>query len=251
MTKRFKFDSLSTSYVNLGALIRYLRENGFTGRLHVLLDQYETDVFLNGSEALSVCEKDQAANRKSQVKAAMRRLLVRAREPGGVITVYESETETNVDVLEAGSVIAAEKSAIDDHSQPVNEPPVPRLIAISNDIINAVERAVESAGISFASQFHSARIEIGDDYPFLDPTAGGFEYENAIVNLQARPKPVTYANAVSEALKRVVNSVAKQKGEAGFRELVAVELAVAARRQTHGLQEFEPLLNRIAGTKVL
>ena len=66
MAEPLKFDSLNTSYVNLAAFIRHLRESNFTGRLHVALDQYEADVFLYGKDAPSVWENDHAASRESQ-----------------------------------------------------------------------------------------------------------------------------------------------------------------------------------------
>ena len=60
-----------------------------------------------------------------------------------------------------------------------------------------------------------------------------------------------FKQALVECLKRVVDQVAHQSGEAHFRERVAVELGTAARRQTGGLGEFQSELNRIVGTRVL
>src|ERR1044072_57416 len=114
MPEPFKFDSLNTSYVSLASLLRYLREQDFRGRLHVALDQYEVDVFLYGSEAPSVWENDLAAGRESQGEAAMQRLMVRSREAGGVITVYEESA--NPPEVAVAQVVVAEPvtpSAVD------------------------------------------------------------------------------------------------------------------------------------------
>jgi hypothetical protein len=92
---------------------------------------------------------------------------------------------------------------------------------------------------------------MGDDYPFIDPTVGRFEYADAKVVLTANPPPPTFRQAVVTCLKRVVDQVARNTEEAAFRERVAVELAVAARRQTANLSEFQSHLDRIAGTRVL
>src|SRR2546428_13575911 len=102
-----QFDSLSTSYVNLAALLRYLREQDFTGSVHVVLDQYEADVYLNGPGAPTVLEIDSSTRQASQNDGALERLLVHAREPGGTITVFEGESAPpvkNVDDV-AGSAV--------------------------------------------------------------------------------------------------------------------------------------------------
>jgi hypothetical protein len=254
MAERFKFDTLNTSYVNLASLIRYFRENNFTGRLHIVLDQYEADVFLYGSATPSVSENDHAAGRESKGEEALQRLLVRAREPGGEISVYEGPIETPAPV--------PANSELTEHSESVSlgeladeswqtEPDLTQLIEISSEIINAVARAVNTAGVSFSDQFYSARIDIGDDYPMLDPTVGGFDYTGNTVELQGNVNHTAYAQGLTEALKRVVNRVSQTRGGASFRERVAVELAIVSRRLSNKLGPFGTQLNMIAGTRVL
>lgn len=167
MAEALKFDTLNTSYVNLAAFIRHLRESNFTGRLHIALDQYEADVFLYGKDAPSVWENDHAASRESR-EVAMQRLLVRAREPGGAITVFEGSISDSVSTPsmiepERGSEPEAWKSAA---IAPETEADLSNLIAASSAVISAVERSVETSGVSFEELFCLARVEIGDDYPF-------------------------------------------------------------------------------------
>jgi hypothetical protein len=92
---------------------------------------------------------------------------------------------------------------------------------------------------------------VGDDYPFLDPTASSFSYANGAVTLHALPDAGQYVTGVSECLRRLVNKLAIDKEGTRFRERVAVELAVAARLRANGLGEFKGQLDRIAGTRVL
>jgi len=285
MAQQFKFDTLNTSFVSLAALLRYLRQNNFIGRMHVVLDQYEADIFLYGADAPSVWESDHSAGRESQGEAAMQRLLVRSREPGGVITLFEGpisapttpvaeietpdETAAEAPVekpveapVEIAQVASVETSPvgsepeewISEATEPAesNEPPaLADVIAASAQVIAAVERAIDSPTINFDELFYLARVEIGDDYPFLDPTVGGFEYAQGKVNLEARPAPGTFAQGVTESLKRVVNRVAPGKEESSFRERVAVELALAVRELPNGLGPFMNLLDKIAGTRVV
>jgi len=88
-----QFDRLSTSYVNLAALIRYLREQGFTGVIRVALNQYKADIFLDGQSPATVLEIDPEMRVAARADGAMERLLVHAREPGGTITIYEGKSE--------------------------------------------------------------------------------------------------------------------------------------------------------------
>jgi hypothetical protein len=253
MSETFKFDSLNTSYVNLASLIRHLRENKFVGRMHVALDEYEADVFLYGPDAPSAWENDHSAGRETQGEAAMQRLLVRAREPGGVITLFEGAIPESAATPQA--VMTHEGTEPEAWQSPLielePESTLANLILASGEVVAAVERAVESHGLKFQELFYLTRVEIGDDYPFIDPTVGGFEYADSKVTLQSTPAPTTYTQGITESLRRVVNRVAPTKEELGFRERVAVELAMAVRRLPDGLDSFMGQLDRIAGTRVL
>jgi hypothetical protein len=275
MDGSINFESLDTSYVSLASLIRYLRERDFVGRVHVALDQYEADIFLYGSDSPSVWESDHATGRGAQGDAAMERLLVRAREPGGLITVYERvepeqsaegehvAPEPTSENLVAEQAVASETitdSPVDLGAAieaPTVEPPKEnvdwyKLLRVSGELIAAVERAVESAGCDFSGNFRAARVELGDDYPFLDPSGGGFEYANAVVQLRERPAASAYILSLSESLRRIVNKLAKDDRDGvRLRERVAVELVVVARKHGNSLAEFKPHLDRIAGTRVL
>lgn len=250
-----KFENLDTSYVNLPALLRYLRDRNFTGRVHVALDQYEADVFLFGSQTPGVRETDHSTGRGAQGDAAMDRLLVRSREPGGLISVYERAAEAKAEsAIEYGESSTQQPSA--ELEAPSTESPEDNvdwgaLLTASGELIGAVERAVQTTGAEFADYFRAARIELGDDYPYLDPTMGHFEYTNSSLHVRNRPPASDFVTGLTECLRRVVNKLAAAKDGARFRERVAVELALAVRRQPNGLAEFAPHLNAIAGTRVL
>ena len=246
-----QFDNLNTSYVNLAALLRYLREQNFSGSIHVALNQYEAEMFLTGSGAAAVFEIDRASGVPAQDDGAMERMLVHAREPGGTITVYEGKTQPDGPTgTEGESSVAGFADQITTAPAPPVEPvDWADLFRTSADLIAAVERAVASAGADFATNFRAACIAVGDDYPFLDPTVSDFKYANGTVSLGASPEKSAYVKGLSECLRRIVNKLAIDKEGKRFRERVAVELAVAARTRTLG--EFKVQLDKIAGTRVL
>jgi len=238
MAEPIKFDTLNTAYVSLAALIRHLREKEFIGRLHVTLEQFECDVFLYGADEPSVWELDRTTGEKEQGRAALQRLLVRSREPGGVITVYEGDSAPANELHENQTTKAV-------------QPNLNGLIPIAAAIISAVERAVEGSGAGFAEEFYQARVEIGDDYPFIDPTVGGFEYTDSQLKLTNSPSRSALIQALVESLKRVVNRVAQSTDGNSFRERVASELALTSRQLPNGVEEFKVELDRIAGVKVV
>ena len=248
-----QFDNLNTSYVNLAALMRYLREQKFSGSIHVALSQYEAEIFLKGSGSAAVFEIDRGSGQAAQDEGAMDRVLVHAREPGGTITVHEGKTEPD---SEAAHGIESSGPSFTDQI-PTRTTPLAEevdwddLIRVSGEVIGAVERAVRSAGSDFAGIFRTACIALGDDYPFLDPTANNLKYSNGTITLSQRPGSNAYVTGLTECLRRIVNKLAVDKEGKRFRERVAVELAVAARIRPNGLGEFKLQLDRIAGTRVL
>lgn len=252
-TSRPVHENLDTAYVNLAALLGYLRQREFIGRIHVELDEYDADVFLNAGEQPRVRETDHTTGRQAEGEDALQRLLVRAREPGGLVSVFEhGEDETGSEVSSTVHSVLAEALTEDagatDEERDWNE-----LLRLSGELIATVERAALSAGADFAGVFRAARLSLADDYSFLDPSAGRFDYSNGVIELRAQPNPKAYVSSVSEAMRRVVDKVATGPRRAGIRERVALELAVLARRRQSQLAKFNftPQLNRIAGTRVL
>lgn len=263
-----KFDDLSTSYVKLAALIRHLREQEFVGKIHVIVDQYEAEVRLSAGEEPVVAEIDRANGRALESKGAMERLLVHARESGGRITVYGTEETAEEDSVEETNAGGTPVSRMNDpratsaftseFSTPAAlDPPSADevdwsdLIDAGGRLIGAVERAVNHVGANFESAFRAARIELGDDYPFLDPTADGLTYADKTITLNDQPTAGAFVAALSDCLRRVVNKLAIGKEGKRFRETVAIELAVAVRMRPNGLSQFTPQLSQIAGTRVL
>jgi hypothetical protein len=249
-----QFDSLSTSFVNLGGLIRYLREQGFKGSLRIALNAYEAEVFLNGSKDAIVIEVDPVSRVTSQAEGAMERLVVHAREPGGLITVHDDAAKVKPSrgaEAESANAFQTGFAAVSIVPPDDDEIDWDNLLQASGELIQAVRHAVQSAGANFDASFRSVAIELGDDYPFLDPTAGNLQYANGVVKLSERPSANAYVTGLSESLRRIVNKQASGKDGKRFRERVAVELIVASRTRSNGLGEFTSHLDRIAGTRVI
>jgi hypothetical protein len=301
VTSRILYENLDTSFVNLWALLRYLMQLGLVGRVHVELADYTADVFLTGSSTPMVHEIDHATGRDTLEEAALHRLVVRAREPGGKITVYEGEDEASKEATQpsvsetpvsevpgsAAEPWAASSSAatpdLDRESFTVPDaaaaihPPVMQsagskmidsltkgtaqkkgsdwndLVEISGELIAAVERAAVGVAADFTSLFQAVRLELADDYTFLDPSANRFSYSESVVKVSAKPGAGPYVAAICESLRRVVDKIAVGERGGRVRERVALELARLARKRREPLTRFnlDMQLDRIAGTRVL
>src|SRR5260370_6494049 len=90
---RVRYENLDTSFVNLWALLRYLSQQNFVGRVHVEMKDYTADVFLTGSNTPLVHEVDRAAGTDKVEEGALHRLVLRARESSGSISVFEGADE--------------------------------------------------------------------------------------------------------------------------------------------------------------
>jgi hypothetical protein len=252
-------ENLDTAYVNLAALLHYLRQREFDGRVKVELDEYEADVTLSASAPVSVREIDHASGRRAEGDAALQRLLVRASEPGGLVHVYENsveEEETAVSALPylpPASIDSTQAEELPEQRQQQDAADWLELVRLSGELIATIERAALSARFDFNAIFRAVRLGLADDYSFLDPATGRFEYGNGEVHLHAKPAENAYVSGVSEALRRVVNKISAGPGSQNVRERVALELAVLARRRQPQLAKFKfaPQLDRIAGTRVL
>jgi hypothetical protein len=87
-------ENLDTSFVNLSALVRYLRRRQFVGKISVELSGYEAGIFLGEANYLRAREHDQIAGRIAEGEEALQRILIRSREPGGIVNVYQEVAES-------------------------------------------------------------------------------------------------------------------------------------------------------------
>lgn len=92
--------NLDTSFVNVSALVRYLRRRQFVGSVRVELSGYEAEIHLGEGNTLRVREFDRITGRVGEGEEALQRILIRSREPGGIVNVFQTvESEEKVGVI--------------------------------------------------------------------------------------------------------------------------------------------------------
>ncbi|HEY1402878.1 MAG TPA: hypothetical protein VGB05_01990 [Pyrinomonadaceae bacterium] len=242
-------ENLDTAYVNLAALLRYLQQRDFNGRVHVELDEYDGDIYLTAREAVRARERDHVTGREDVGQSALQRILVRASEPGGRISVYEGAGGETGDAVNSREADTAATTA----TRTQEEIDRRNVLQLSGEVIAAVERGVAAASNeNFPAHFQAARREIADDYPFLVALGNCVEYERGEARLRRGTDVEKFVAGTSESLRRVVERVAATGERArGVRREVARELAALAERRPRALARFgfTPQLERIAGLR--
>ncbi len=107
MNNRPLYENLDTSFVNLSALVRYLRHREFVGQIKIELNNYQAEIVLVEGNKLRVREHDKISGRVAEGEEAFQRILIRAREVGGTIHVFQEVGK----VLEVKAVKEVKKIA--------------------------------------------------------------------------------------------------------------------------------------------
>jgi hypothetical protein len=284
-------ENLDTTFVNLWSLLRTLTQKNFIGRVHVELTDYSADIFMNGSSTPVVHEIDRTTGTETTEETGLHRVVLRARETPGTINVFEGATEATPVKSDAASATAAPsapspepvaprvevpQSAPAETTKPTSEsrPAAsdqdasealtedlyrtgsyqdwPAILATTGELIAAIERGLNATGGNFDSLFGGTRLELADDYSFLDPMARKFNYENGVASLGAQLSVNVFVSGLSEALRRTVDRAAVGDRARRVRERVAIEMLSIARKRSEVMERsgFGPQLDRIAGTRV-
>ena len=163
------YENLDTSFTNLAALLRHLRECQFVGQVRVKLDGYTAEITLAAGNQMNVKDHDQIAGRIAKGDEALQSLLIRAREPGGAIDVYE--------FVEEGEV-AAQKISGATEARVIEKPNVEKETLSSAPAVN---RSGANEKISGAAR--------SDDFLNLVPESYSplpFEFANRVENRARR-----------------------------------------------------------------
>jgi hypothetical protein len=142
MKNRPIHENLDTSFVNLSALVKYLRRRQFAGQIRIELSGYEADIYLSSENQLKVREYDHIAGRIAEGEEALQRILIRSREPGGIINVYQQVADTPVEFQHPIEVLRPASVA-------PKPSPIPKPIGESNHI--AVQPVVQQIPVKVAT----------------------------------------------------------------------------------------------------
>src|SRR5882762_6503915 len=217
-------ENLDTAYTNLAALVRYLQGREFVGRIHIIMAEYEADVILNGKNPPLVRETDHAKQRSGESEEALRRIYVRASEPGGLISVYESRVVQPVPLAAPAATVSINRTTptLSEVPKPEENADRREVLEIAGQLIAGVQRAANGFGGGFQKAFDASRVELADDFSFLDPTTTDLSYNDGIVQLKSQVAINAIVSGITECLRRTVNAISKGPRERTNRERVAL-----------------------------
>ena len=275
------YKNLDTSFVNLSALIKYLRRQQFAGNIRIELGNYEADIILSAKNEMRVRENDRVAGRVAEGDDAFERLLIRAREPGGIINVYQAfdEAKENGNGENRRIFVESFEAAQNGNSTPEENLPKPKinapyfpfelsnqvegkalkteisaedwqtLLDLTGELLETIDDALAEANLVFASAFEKARIEISDDYPFLSPISGIFTYRNGKVLMDEQINAAQFAAGINETLRRILGKLGQNpKFPDVYRSTVQKILAlIHARKPIYDKFSVTPQLEKILG----
>ncbi len=229
--------NLNTSFVDMSALVRHLRNLGFVGALQLELSSYEAEIEFTAGGSINAREQDHIADRLSFGDGALQRIMIRSREPGGLINVYESATANSRGRIFVDKAIAAgaRKMAGEQPAKPVEangnrmnifaaaaakaEAPIPKpgvpfdpeaaqnwseLLALVSEVMQTLDSTLAKGNINFADAFRNACGFVSLEYGFLDPDSDVFSYSDGYISIRQRIGTRDLVSGITAALARIM-----------------------------------------------
>lgn len=251
MKKQPIHQNLNTSFVNVGALVRYLRGLQFVGSIRIELASYEADIVFTESRTVRAREYDHIAGRIAHGEGALQRILIRAKEPHGRIHVYKApvgyagrdDGSIFVDkaIMTGARKMAASRGGTS-VSGALNQGIVlsnrnsgsAQILAVISELLRMIDKALAVGQLSFSAAFRDACDEVASEFPFMRESRAALTYKNGEIALNADADARVVASAVFSALRPIFRRL---RGEQKYTELVQVlsdsllELANARRQE--------------------
>ena len=251
MKKQPIHQNLNTSFVNLGALVRYLRSLQFVGSIRVELASYEAEIVFTESKSIRAREYDHIAGRIAHGQQALQRILVRAKEPHGRIHVYKctegyaghDDGSVFVDkmIMSGARELAANRGGVNMHiganqeiilSSKASENAL--VLAALSEFLRIVDEALAVGNLSFCAAFRLACDGIADRFPFMKENKNAFQYRKGEIVVETEAEVAEVTSAVFAALRPIFRRL---RAEAKYREIARtatdrlIEVAAARRRE--------------------
>jgi hypothetical protein len=218
------YKDLSTDFTSLDKLIGKLKSEGHTGYVEVVMrDGKSVGVifFQDGGAIESMLSTNGDAY--SGVET-MPRIVEAASALGATFNVYKAAVE---EAFAAGTEIATGFA-------------LPELLKAWQAIIAAVERVADSQFKSgqFLNIFKDTLIEKADDYLFLDPFAGEFDYRDGQITFHAEGVK-DFSRALGDCLNITAGKLASEAPQANLTARIKAELEAVKETHAAAIEKFD------------
>jgi len=225
MRKKPIHQNLNTSFVNVGALVRYLRSLQFVGSIRIELSSYEADIIFTSSKTIQAREYDHIAGRISQGESALKRILIRAKEPHGRIHVYKAVegyagkddgsvfVDKNIVSQAREMAASAGGTVVKDFEFVLNgrETENALVLAALSELLAMVDESLAKGKLSFPAAFRIACDAIAHDHPFMETNGEAIVYKDGEIRLNVSVEPNVLADAVFAALRPIFKRLRNER----------------------------------------
>ncbi|MEO5860566.1 MAG: hypothetical protein ABIR33_16670 [Pyrinomonadaceae bacterium] len=214
--------NLSTSFVDLSLLVRFLRDRRFTGTVRVEWQGYDGEIFFTRSPRIQAREYDRSIGRIAQGQNAFRRILQRSRRPSGKIHIVKSDPTRTAEILrkpfvderivaQARGTVFGKTDQIATLPRELPPPPGPvirddtRAALLATDLLLSFKEAFERSKIRFDTAFAIACELKSEAYPFLDPDRGDFSFFKDEIFINSRVDIIDLFEGIVAALRHILD----------------------------------------------
>jgi hypothetical protein len=207
LKSRVVHSDLNTDFSDLGQLVSKLQSEGHTGYVEVIVKGGKgTAMILMRSGEIVESILSSGSEVLSGIKA-LPHIIETASSLGAVFNVYETSLE----------------EAFEETAEIMVGLELPRMLEVWQDIIAAVEGVVDSqcGEGKFLDAFKDSLLDGADEYPFLDPFAGEFDYEEGEITytgLASADFSPGLARSLSATVVRMAESHSREDLVAAVRE---------------------------------
>ncbi len=272
MKKNPIHQNLNTSFVNLAALVGFLRDLQFVGRVRVELSSYEADITFCDDGSLAAREHDHKEERISVGGDALQRILIRSTEPFGHIEVYQEDMSDEFEKVFIDKAIAEDaRQMITNNGQaPARDPRVPRtfrtlspitletedtsllrtaedmaplqdwreLLAVTEELLRTVDGSLAKGGIDFQAAFQNACGHIAEDFSFMEPDDELVDYQNGRLTVRGNFGIDRFTAAIGEAIGRILTRLSEEARFGNSFHLTKHRIRVMMQRRSAEIERF-------------
>lgn len=225
-------ENLSTSFVDLARLVRHLGGMQFVGAVRVEFASYEAEIVFTAARKLQAREYDRMAGRISQGERAFHRILQRAREPMGKITVTRAEPAEMAAYLRKAFVddriVAAARAFAAAPGDTGGKAAVPeakshrpliddKIAELAAELISTVKEPFDRAKMDFDAAFLSARRAAAERFGFLEPERDLFVFADGKIAASGEVPTEELFEGVAAVLAHILGRL---RGEAKLQKML-------------------------------